>query len=61
MWPRSPQQIKEPRKDPFMFYTEEDIASYKAKEAEENKRSKVIKYLYKEDILKWHYHREKQT
>ncbi|MFZ2198899.1 MAG: sulfite reductase, dissimilatory-type subunit alpha, partial [Thermodesulfovibrionales bacterium] len=38
--PPAPQQIKEPRKDPFMFYTEEDIASYKAKEAEEKKTGK---------------------
>lgn len=38
--PPTPQQIKEPRKDPFMFYTEDDIASYKAKEAEEKKTGK---------------------
>ena len=38
--PPQPQQIKEPRKDPFMFYTEEDIAAYKAKEAEEKKTGK---------------------
>ena len=38
--PPLPQQIKEPRKDPFMFYTEGDIAAYKAKEAEEKKTGK---------------------
>jgi sulfite reductase alpha subunit len=38
--PPLPQQIKEPRKDPFMFYTEDDIASFKAKEAEEKKTGK---------------------
>ncbi len=32
-----PQQIREPRKDPFMFYTEEDMVAFKAKEAEEKK------------------------
>ncbi|MEK7196675.1 MAG: sulfite reductase, dissimilatory-type subunit alpha, partial [Nitrospirota bacterium] len=35
-----PQQIKEPRKDPFMFYTDEDMAGFKAKEAEEKKTGK---------------------
>jgi sulfite reductase alpha subunit len=35
-----PQQIKEPRKDPFMFYTEDDMAAFKAKEAEEKKTGK---------------------
>lgn len=35
--PPQPQQIREPRKDPFMFYTEEDMAAFKAKEAEEKK------------------------
>jgi sulfite reductase alpha subunit len=38
--PPAPQQIKEPRKDPFMFYTEGDIAAYKANEAEEKKTGK---------------------
>jgi sulfite reductase alpha subunit len=38
--PPMPQQIKEPRKDPFMFYTEGDIAAYKANEAEEKKTGK---------------------
>ncbi len=35
-----PQQIKEPRKDPFMFYTDEDMVGFKAKEAEEKKTGK---------------------
>jgi sulfite reductase alpha subunit len=35
-----PQQVKEPRKDPFWFFEEEDIEKIKAKEAEEKKTGK---------------------
>ncbi len=38
--PPQPQQIKEPRKDPFWFFQEEDIEKIKAKEAEEKKTGK---------------------
>ena len=35
-----PQHVREPRKDPFMFYTDADIDGFKAKEAEEKKTGK---------------------
>ncbi|MEK7307945.1 MAG: dissimilatory-type sulfite reductase subunit alpha [Nitrospirota bacterium] len=38
--PPQPQQVKEPRKDPFFFFKEEDITAIKAKEAEEKKTGK---------------------
>jgi sulfite reductase alpha subunit len=38
--PPVPQQIKEPRKDPFWFFKEEDLEKIKAKEAEEKKTGK---------------------
>lgn len=38
--PPQPQQVKEPRKDPFWFFEEEDIEKIKAKEAEEKKTGK---------------------
>lgn len=38
--PPVPQQIKEPRKDPFWFFQEEDLEKIKAKEAEEKKTGK---------------------
>jgi hypothetical protein len=38
--PPQPQQIKEPRKDPFWFFKEEDLEKIKAKEAEEKKTGK---------------------
>ncbi len=38
--PPLPQQVKEPRKDPFWFFEEQDIESIKAKEAEEKKTGK---------------------
>ncbi len=38
--PPQPQQIKEPRKDPFWFFEEKDIEAIKAKEAEEKKTGK---------------------
>ncbi len=40
--PPQPQQIKEPRKDPFFFFKEEDIARFKAREEEEKKTGKYI-------------------
>ena len=36
-----PQQIKEPRKDPFMFYTDEDMAGFKAKRSRRKENRKV--------------------
>jgi sulfite reductase alpha subunit len=38
--PPLPQQVKEPRKDPFFFFKEEDIARFKAREEEEKKTGK---------------------
>ncbi len=38
--PPLPQQIKEPRKDPFFFFKEEDIARFKAREEQEKKTGK---------------------
>lgn len=40
--PPVPQQVKEPRKDPFFFFREEDIERFKAREAEEKKTGKYI-------------------
>lgn len=37
-----PQQVKEPRKDPFFFFKEEDIQRFKEREAEEKKTGKYI-------------------
>ena len=42
--PPQPQQIKEPRKDPFMFYTEEDIAAYKAKGKPKKRKQENINF-----------------
>jgi sulfite reductase alpha subunit len=35
--PPVPQQVKEPRRDPFWFFTEEDIQKIKEREEEEKK------------------------
>lgn len=40
--PPVPQQIKEPRKDPFWFFEEADIEKVKAREAEEKKLGKFL-------------------
>ena len=37
-----PRMIKEPRRDPFMFYTEGDVERFKKREEEEKKTKKFI-------------------
>ncbi|MEW6214989.1 MAG: sulfite reductase, dissimilatory-type subunit alpha, partial [Nitrospirota bacterium] len=40
--PPMPEQIKEPRRDPFFFFTEGDIERFKKREEEEKKTGKFI-------------------
>ena len=46
--PPTPQQIKEPRKDPFMFYTEDDIAVIQGKGSrrKEDRQIQILNKLY---------------